>query len=117
MKTDEAKALVEAMPTVASLMPPLQTAEIIAIEEANGHKRRDWYSRHLPLAEGAGSDRGTGGGVDRDRGPDDDRRGAGGVTDQATSRSEELLGLADQLKAAAAFARGWVGVDRDGDAT
>ena len=41
MKTDEAKALVEAMPTVASLMPPLQTAEIIAIEEANGHKRRD----------------------------------------------------------------------------
>jgi hypothetical protein len=48
LKSEEAKALVETMPTVQSLMPPLHTAEIIEIEQANGHKRRDWRARHLP---------------------------------------------------------------------
>lgn len=62
LRTDEARALVETIPSVESLMPPLPTAEIIEIEEANGRQRRPWDSRHLPplrvptLGPGAGAE-------------------------------------------------------------
>ena len=48
LRTEEARALVDAIPSVESLMPPLSTAEIIQIEEANGRRRKSWESRHLP---------------------------------------------------------------------
>jgi hypothetical protein len=49
LRTDEARELVEQIPSVESLMPSLPTAEIIQIEEANGHKRPAGYaSRQLP---------------------------------------------------------------------
>ena len=51
LRSDEAKALLETIPSVESLMPPLPTAEIIEIEEANGKRRGNWQRRQLPALE------------------------------------------------------------------
>ena len=48
LRSEEARALVETIPPVESLMPPLPTAEIVKLEAANGHRRRSWESRQLP---------------------------------------------------------------------
>jgi hypothetical protein len=58
LRSAEAKTLLDALPTVEALMPPLPTAEIIAIEQASGRRRHRYPRSILPplLAEGGDDD-------------------------------------------------------------